>query len=159
MQRRIDKQRPSAILLPPARHNLKGGEPVSEPTSRMHRSARAILAGAFAAFCLTQLAPALADDDSGNARELLRTIKKARLIDLSHTWDKNSPIASVNPTYSFALVSTHAGTRGLFGDGGQLSFTAEVMHFSGQHGAPSIDAIGHIGRDGRLFGGVDAAKS
>ena len=33
------------------------------------------------------------------------------------------------------------------------------MHFSGQHGAPNIDAIGHIGRDGKLFGGIDAAKS
>jgi kynurenine formamidase len=77
----------------------------------------------------------------------------------------------VNPPYAFELVATHdlatppgvtpkgPGTRGAFGDGGQLSFTAEVMHFSGQHGAPSIDAIGHIGRDGRLFGGVDAAKS
>src|SRR2546427_7719175 len=42
---------------------------------------------------------------------------------------------------------------GAFGDGGQLSFTAEVMHFSGQHGAPTLDAIGHIGRDGSLFGG------
>jgi len=132
---------------------------VSEPTFRTLRSARTILVGAFAAFCLTPFAPALADDDSGNASELLRTIKKARLIDLSHTWDKNSPIASVNPTYSFALVSTHANTRGAFGDGGQLSFAAEVMHFSGQHGAPSIDAIGHIGRDGSLFGGLDAAAS
>ena len=133
---------------------------MSEPTIRMHRSARAILAGAFAAFCLIQFAPALADDDdSGSARELLRTIKKARLIDLSHTWDKFSPIASVNPPYSFALVSTHANTRGFFGDGGQLSFAAEVMHFSGQHGAPSIDAIGHIGRDGSLFGKVDAAAA
>jgi kynurenine formamidase len=125
----------------------------------MHRSARAILAGAFAAFCLTPFAPALAGDESGNARDLLRAMKKARLIDLSHTWDKNSPIASVNPTYSFALVSTHANTRGAFGDGGQLSFAAEVMHFSGQHGAPSIDAIGHIGRDGSLFGKVDAAAA
>jgi kynurenine formamidase len=34
-----------------------------------------------------------------------------------------------------------------------------VQHWSGQHGAPSIDAIGHIGQDGRLFGGVDAAAS
>ena len=132
---------------------------MSEPTFRAHRSARAILAGAFAAFCLTQFAPALADDDSENARDLLRIMTKARLIDLSHTWDKNSPIASVNPTYSFALVSTHANTRGMFGDGGQLSFAAEVMHFSGQHGAPSIDAIGHIGRDGSLFGKVDAAAA
>ena len=74
---------------------------MSEPTFRTHRSTRAILVGAFAAFCLTPFAPALADDDSGSARELLHTIKKARLNDLSHTWDKFSPIASVNPTYSF----------------------------------------------------------
>ena len=128
---------------------------MSEPRFRTHRSARAILAGAFAAFCLT--APALADDDS--ARELLRTIKKARLIDLSHNWEITSPVASVNPFYSFVLSKTHANTRGIFGDGGQLSFAAEVQHFSGQHGAPSIDAIGHIGRDGKLFGGVDAAAA
>ena len=136
-------------------------KPVIDPcrVAPYRHTARAILAGALAAFCLTQFAPALADDDSANAGELLRTIKKARLIDLSHTWDKFSPIASVNPTYSFALVSTHAGTRGMFGDGGQLSFAAEVMHFSGQHGAPSIDAIGHIGRDGKLFGGLDAAAA
>ncbi len=122
--------------------------------------ARAILAGAFAALCLASAAPALAhDDDSGNVHDLLRAVKKARLIDLSHTWDKHSPIASVNPTYSFALEATHANTRGTFGDGGQLSFTSEVMHWSGQHGAPSIDAIGHIGRDGKLFGGLDAAAS
>src|SRR5882762_7502081 len=125
----------------------------------MHRSARAILAGALAAFCLTPFAPALADDDSGNARELLRTIKKARLIDLSHTWDKNSPIASVNPTYSFSLQDTHANTLNKFSDGGQLTYASEVMHFSGQHGAPTLDAIGHIGRDGKLFGGLDAFAS
>ena len=98
------------------------------------------------------------NDDSDRVDDLLRTIKRARIIDLSHTWDKNSPIASVNPSYSFALDATHAGTRGMFGDEGQLSFTSEVMHFSGQHGAPNIDAIGHIGRDGKLFGGIDAAK-
>ena len=139
---------------------------MSDPTFRTHRSARALLASAFAVFCLTQFAPALADDDSGSARELLRTIKKARLIDLSHTWEITSPVAGVNPPYSFALVSTHAlfspgtpGTRGMFGDNNQLSFAAEVMHWSGQHGAPSIDAIGHIGRNGSLFGGVDAAAS
>ena len=138
---------------------------MSEPTTHAcnaapyRRSARAILAGAFAALCLASSAPALADDDSGNVRELLRAVKKARLIDLSHTWDKHSPIASVNPTYSFALEATHANTRGTFGDGGQLSFTSEVMHWSGQHGAPSIDAIGHIGRDGKLFGGLDAAAA
>ena len=132
---------------------------MSEPTFRTLRSARAILAGACAAFCLTQFAPALADDDSGQIQSFLNTLKRARLIDLSHNWEITSPVASVNPFYSFALVSTHANTRGAFGDGGQLSFAAEVQHFSGQHGAPSIDAIGHIGRDGKLFGGLDAAAA
>jgi kynurenine formamidase len=98
-------------------------------------------------------------DDSDRTDELLRAIKKARVVDLSHTWTQQSPIASVNPPYTFALSATHANTRGTFGDGGQLSFTSEVMHWSGQHGAPSIDAIGHIGRDGLLFGGVNAALS
>src|SRR5207245_11768390 len=135
--REIDKQGPSAILLHPARQNLRGGEPVSEPRFRTLRSARALLAGAFAAFCLTQFTPALADDDSGQIQSFLSTLKKARLIDLSHTWDKNSPIASVNPTYSFSLQDTHANTLNKFNDGGQLTYASEVMHFSGQHGAPT----------------------
>jgi kynurenine formamidase len=136
-------------------------EPIIDPCRVAHyrHTARAVLVGAFAAFCLTPFAPALADDDSGNARELLRAVKKARLIDLSHTWDKNSPIASVNPTYSFALQDTHANTLNKFKDGNQLTYASEVMHFSGQHGAPTIDAIGHIGRDGKLFGGLDAFAS
>jgi kynurenine formamidase len=119
-------------------------------------SSHAILAGMFAALCAISSAPALADNDSD---DLLKAVKKARLIDLSHNWEITSPVASVNPFYSFALSATHENTRGTFGDGGQLSFTAEVQHFSGQHGAPSIDAIGHIGRDGKLFGGVDAAAA
>jgi kynurenine formamidase len=54
------------------------------------------------------------------------------------------------------LNATHGSTKGTFGDGGQLSFASEIQGWSGQHGAPSIDAVGHIGRDGKLFGGVDA---
>ena len=99
------------------------------------------------------------NDDSDRLDDLLRVVKRARIIDLSHTWDKNSPIADVNPKYEFKLDATHAGTRGMFDPDQQLSFTSEIMHFSGQTGAPNIDAIGHIGRDGKLFGGVDAAKS
>ncbi len=92
-------------------------------------------------------------------RGFVATLRDARVIDLSHTWEIKSPIASVNPSYSFALSATHGKTRGSFQDGGQLSFAAEEMHWSGQHGAPSIDALGHIGRDGRLFGGLDANQA
>jgi kynurenine formamidase len=117
------------------------------------------IAGA-AVLALAPFTSAFAEDSS--AEDLIKAVKRARLIDLSHTWDKNSPIATVNPSYSFALAATHANTLGTFGDAtpqhpdGQLSFTSEVMHFSLQHGAPSIDAIGHIGRNGTLFGRVDA---
>jgi kynurenine formamidase len=114
---------------------------------------------AMLALSLVPFTVAFADNDSGGIGAFVHTLKKARLIDLSHTWEITSPIASVNPPYSFALSATHANTRGTFGDDNQLSFTSEVMHFSGQHGAPSIDAIGHIGRDGKLFGGVDAAAA
>jgi kynurenine formamidase len=119
---------------------------------------RASPAFAFAALVAAG-APAFAGDDDDHRRtgSLLHLIKKARLVDLSHTWDKNSPVASVNPPFSMQLDATHAGTRPNFD--GHLSFTSEVMHWSGQHGAPSIDALGHIGRDGKLFGGVDANAS
>jgi len=117
---------------------------------------------------------ATSDEGSGQVRQFIRKVKEARLFDLSPVWDENSPVASVNPSYSMKLNRTHGpfdptdpdfsddhvrGTRGMFGDGGQLSFTSEVQHFSGQHGAPSIDAIGHIARNGFLFGHVDAAAA
>ncbi len=100
-----------------------------------------------------------ASANDSRAQTLLAAIAKARVIDLSHTWDSKSPIASVNPPFSMALAATHGKTRGMFKDGDQLSFAAEKMEWSGQHGAPSIDAIGHIGRDGKLYGGVDAAAA
>jgi kynurenine formamidase len=91
--------------------------------------------------------------------DFIRDVLRARIFDLSHTWDENSPIANVNPGYEMQLDATHAATRGTFDPDGQLSFTSEIQKWSGQHGAPSIDALGHIGHNGLLFGGVDAAAS
>jgi kynurenine formamidase len=112
-----------------------------------------------AAVLLLSLLPfsAFPHDNDDRTDDLLRAIKKARVIDLSHTWTQQSPIAGVNPGYSFSLRDTHENTRPNFD--GHLSFASDVMSWSGQHGAPSIDAIGHIGRDGKLFGGVDANAS
>jgi kynurenine formamidase len=99
---------------------------------------------------------ALAGEDGG---DFIRSVQRAKIFDLSHTWDENSPIASVNPPYSMFLNKTHESTRGTFDPDAQLSFTSEIQGWSGQHGAPSIDAIGHIGHNGKLFGGVDAKAS
>jgi kynurenine formamidase len=91
--------------------------------------------------------------------DFIDSVRRAKIFDLSHTWDESSPIAGVNPPYSMVLNATHAGTRGTFDPDGQLSFTSEIQQWSGQHGAPSIDAIGHIGHNGKLYGGVDAAAA
>ena len=132
---------------------------------------RRFVAGAGLAAVAAALGEALTADevraDGGiNKHNFIRAVQRARLFDLSHTWDENSPIAGVNPSFSMTLdpavdpqAANHTSTRGAFGDGGQLSFAGEVMRWSGQHGAPSIDALGHIGHNGLLFGGVDAAKS
>lgn len=130
--------------------------------TRMYVFARRFLRGSIVvALAAAGVGCAVSGSGSGEPRSstLITSLKNARVIDLSHTWEPQSPVASVNPPYSFALSATHAGTRGTFKDGGQLSFAAEEMHWSGQHGAPTIDALGHIGRDGKLFGGIDAAAA
>src|SRR5947208_2823094 len=93
--------------------------------------------------------------------EFVRAVKGARLFDLSFTWNEQSPILGLNPPYAFALNRTHRMTHEIFGQapGSRVSWASEIMYFSGQHGAPTIDAIGHIGRDLKLFGGVDAVTA
>jgi kynurenine formamidase len=95
------------------------------------------------------------------ADDLVNTVKGARLFDLSFTWNDQSPILGLNPPYSFALNRTHKMTYEIFGQapGSRVSWASEIMYFSGQHGAPTIDAIGHIGRDLKLHGGVDAVAA
>src|SRR6266446_3189966 len=92
------------------------------------------------------------------ADDLIKAVKGARLFDLSFVWNEQSPVLSLNPPYSFALNRTHKMTHEMFGQapGSRLSWASDIMYFSGQHGAPTIDAIGHIGRNLRLHGGVDA---
>ena len=90
------------------------------------------------------------------ADDLIKAVKGARLFDLSFVWNEQSPVLSLNPPYSFALNRTHKMTHEMFGQapGSRLSWASDIMYFSGQHGAPTIDAIGHIGRDLKLHGGA-----
>ena len=105
------------------------------------------------------------NEERERTQDFIRDIKQARVLDLSFTWDENSPLlGGPNPPFSMVLGATHAGTRGTFGggtrgDGGQLSLTTENMLWSGQHGAPTIDALGHAAHNGRLFDGEDAAAA
>jgi kynurenine formamidase len=93
--------------------------------------------------------------------ELVRAVKGARVFDLSFTWNDRSPVLGLNPPYSFALNRTHKMTHEIFGQvpGSRVSWASDIMYFSGQHGSPTLDAIGHIGRDLKLYGGVDAVAA
>jgi kynurenine formamidase len=128
--------------------------------SVFHRCTTALRAvGLGATLLVAPTALAQPAEPSGLTAQLIRQVKRAQVIDLSHTWDENSPVLGLNPPYSMSVPFTHANTRGSFGDEGQISFTSDAMQWSGQHGAPSIDAVGHIGHNGLLYGGVDAEAS
>ena len=92
------------------------------------------------------------------ADELVRAVRGARLFDLSFVWNESAPVLGLNPPFTFALNKTHRMTHEIFGQmpGSRVSWASDIMYFSGQHGAPSIDALGHVGRDLKLHGGVDA---
>jgi kynurenine formamidase len=93
-----------------------------------------------------------------SADEFVGMVKGARVFDLSFTWNEQAPVLGLNPPYAFALNRTHAMTHEIFGQvpGSQVSWASDIMYFSGQHGSPTLDAIGHIGRNMKLHGGVDA---
>ena len=101
--------------------------------------------------------PARAEGAAG-VDDFVHTVKGARVFDLSFVWTEQSPVLGLNPPYAFALNRTHKMTHEFFGQapGSQLSWASDIMYFSGQHGSPTIDATGHIGRNLRLHGGVDA---
>ena len=134
---------------------------MSELTRRRWLEAAGSLAALAAAGGSGMRSPAVANAQAVSAESLLAALKSARVFDLSFTWNEQSPVLSLNPPYSFALNRTHKMTHEIFGQvpGSRVSWASEIMYFSGQHGAPTIDAIGHIGRDLKLHGGVDAVAA
>jgi kynurenine formamidase len=98
---------------------------------------------------------------AANLEEFVRAVTGARVFDLSFLWNERSPVLSLNPPYAFALNRTHAMTHEIFGQvpESQISWASDIMYFSGQHGSPTLDALGHIGRNLKLHGGVDARQA
>lgn len=80
----------------------------------------------------------------------------AETVSLNHVWTTSSPALDLNPPYNISAFYTHEGTLGQFPGG--LSASSVTLQFSGQHGAPTIDAIGHIAVNGTAFGGVPIAE-
>ena len=109
-----------------------------------------------AAACLSVAAPAQQDKKKATA-SLIGSLKSARVIELNFIWDRNSPLLGLNPPFTIGLQTSHKQTSGMIPGG--IAFAADMMFFSGQHGSPTIDALGHISDNMKLFGGLDAAAS
>lgn len=90
-------------------------------------------------------------------KNLLGQLRAARVVELNFVWDAQSPLLGFNPPFAMALAATHKSTSGMIPGG--IAFAGDMMFFSGQHGAPTIDAIGHISSNGKLYGGLDAVAS
>jgi kynurenine formamidase len=87
----------------------------------------------------------------------VKTVLSARVVELNFVWDKNAPLLAFNPPFTLGLHTSHQATAGMIPGG--IAFAADMMFFSGQHGAPTIDALGHISNNGKLYGGAEAAAS
>lgn len=100
----------------------------------------------------------LAQQDKKRATmSLISSLRSARVIELNFVWDRNSPLLGLNPPFTIGLQTSHKQTSGMIPGG--IAFAADMMFFSGQHGSPNIDALGHISDNMKLFGGADAAAS
>jgi kynurenine formamidase len=92
-----------------------------------------------------------------DAARFINQMKSARVIELNFIWDRNSPLLSLNPPFTLGLQTSHKQTKGMIPGG--IAFAADMMFFSGQHGSPTIDALGHVSDNQKLFGGADAPSS
>ena len=92
-----------------------------------------------------------------DAARFINQMKTARVIELNFIWDRNSPLLGLNPPFTIGLQTSHKQTKGIIPGG--IAFAADMMFFSGQHGSPNVDALGHISDNQKLFGGADAASS
>jgi kynurenine formamidase len=101
---------------------------------------------------------ALGQQDKKKATDsLVKSLKSARVIELNFIWDSKSPVLGLNPPFAMGMHSSHKETAGAIPGG--IAYAEDMMFFSGQHGAPTIDALGHISNNGKLFGGLDAIAS
>lgn len=119
-------------------------------------SAILIASFSFAVFAL-QEREGVKKEQRAAAASFIDSIKSAKVIELNFVWDRNSPLLPLNPPFAIGLHTSHRQTAGVIPGG--IAFAADMMFFSGQHGAPTIDALGHISNNAKLFGGLDAYAS
>jgi kynurenine formamidase len=81
-------------------------------------------------------------------------LDSARVYDLAHPLDADTPVSASHPPFRLALMRRHGD---LVRDDG-MSGANELMTLGGHNGT-HIDALCHVALDGRLHGGVDAVEA
>ncbi|HWQ31883.1 MAG TPA: cyclase family protein [Blastocatellia bacterium] len=116
-----------------------------------------MIAAAILLLAVSVIAATQARKGKRDFENLIATLQSARVIELNFIWDRNSPLLGLNPPYTIGLQTSHKQTAGMIPGG--IAFAADMMFFSGQHGAPNLDALGHISDNNKLYNGAVATES
>ncbi|MTD52730.1 cyclase family protein [Amycolatopsis pithecellobii] len=88
------------------------------------------------------------------AAVLTRTLSSGTVVDLSQPWENGMPCSPSHPGFRFALLRRHGDGTNAHGMSG-----ATELIVTGGHVGTHVDALCHVGQDGKLFGGVDALEA
>ena len=83
-----------------------------------------------------------------------RLVEAGRTYDLAHPLEPTMPVSPNHPGFRMALLRRHGDM--VRGDGGSASNEMLVM---GGHTGTHLDALAHVSQDGKLHGGLDAARA
>jgi kynurenine formamidase len=86
--------------------------------------------------------------------ETRQLVIASRVFDLSQPLDRDTPIHPTHPPYRLALTRRYGD---LMRDDG-VSGATDMIVTSGHH-ATHMDALGHMSKDGRLYGGASAQEA
>jgi kynurenine formamidase len=84
--------------------------------------------------------------------ELKDLISKGEIYDLAQPWYPGMPHHPMHPPFAYVLTKKHGEV--VYEGGGSA---ANDLFTLGGHTGTHLDAIGHISKEGRLFGGIEAA--
>jgi kynurenine formamidase len=90
---------------------------------------------------------------SADSAELWDRLAQTRVIDLAHGMKRGIPVSPNHPAFQLALLRRHGDM--MRPDG--ASAANEVI-VTGGHVGTHIDALAHVSQDGKLHGGIEAAK-
>ena len=85
--------------------------------------------------------------------ELKELITEGKIYDLGQPWHPGMPHHPLHPPFVYGLARKHGDVK--YEGGGS---SANDLFAFGGHTGTHLDAVGHISKDGKLFGGLEADR-